>query len=228
MPSVFHHEKVTEMLAAKVFTAYRQRGDVTPAGKHAVDQLLLRLRYLSFDGSAADLAVRSGSSTMASDFVLEEDLLKSLSCIYVSPQKSGAFPDRSIFNRSLFRRRSISIQKLLDQSSPREDPGPLDSFPNALQAAQELSYASTKVRHIDAIDDILIANNIVHSANGDKVESYNYIWSWQDADQTTQGIEEKRSSESFLSFASPVKGRGSLPGALSLLDSLCGVVGAGP
>lgn len=50
----------------------------------------------------------------------------------------------------------------------------------ALIAVQHLSFGSTKVRHLDAIDDVLIANNIANSANGEKTESYNYWWSWQD------------------------------------------------
>ena len=36
------------------------------------------------------------------------------------------------------------------------------------------------MRHLGAIDDVLIANNIAKSANGEKVEAYNYWWRWQD------------------------------------------------
>lgn len=50
----------------------------------------------------------------------------------------------------------------------------------ALIATQQLSFRSTKVRHLDAIDDVLIANNIANSANGEKTESYNFWWTWQD------------------------------------------------
>jgi hypothetical protein len=53
------------------------------------------------------------------------------------------------------------------------------------------------VRHIDAIDDIMIANNIANSANGDKTESYNYWWSWQDAaGEIQRNLERMRSSDS--------------------------------
>jgi phosphosulfolactate phosphohydrolase-like enzyme len=48
------------------------------------------------------------------------------------------------------------------------------------------------VRHLDAIDDVLIANNIAHSANGEKVEGYDYWWSWQD---TAREIQTKLSSQ---------------------------------
>lgn len=206
------------MVAAKVLTAYSNRTDITPAGKHAVGQLMLRLRYLHFEGTAADLAVRSGSSTTASDFVLEEDLMKTLGATYVRPQKPGACPDDNIFDRPLFRRRAVRD----NDGSPkrlREKPGPADSFPNALQAVQELSFASVRVRHLDAIDDILIANNIVHSANGKKTESYNCIWTWQDY----EGTKRQLSSESFLTAFTPAKASDALPQAFSLLDSLCGM-----
>jgi len=219
------------MVAAKVFTAYRNRRDITPAGRHAVDQLLLRLNYLHFDGTAADLAVRSGSSTTASDFVLDDPLLRALQSVYVSPQKPGARPDEDIFDRPLFRRKAIVRDRHGNQqTTPRNvAQGPIDSYPNALQAVQELSFASKKVRHIDAIDDILIANNIVHSANGDKVESYNYIWTWQD-DQTARSggiVEEQRSNESLFPFGGQAIGRDALlPGPLHILHSLCGAVAA--
>ena len=35
-------------------------------------------------------------------------------------------------------------------------------------------------RSIDDIDDILIANNIAKSASGEKAETYNYWWRWED------------------------------------------------
>ena len=50
---------------------------------------------------------------------------------------------------------------------------------------------------MDAIDDIMIANNIANSANGDKTESYNYWWSWQDAaGEIQRNLERMRSSDS--------------------------------
>ena len=36
------------------------------------------------------------------------------------------------------------------------------------------------MRHLGAIDDILIANNIAKSASGEKAETYNYWWRWED------------------------------------------------
>lgn len=45
----------TGSLSAKVLTSYIHKETITPAGRHAADQLLLRLRYLSFRGSLAEL-----------------------------------------------------------------------------------------------------------------------------------------------------------------------------
>lgn len=217
LPSLFGHEKPQQSLTAKVLTAYAQRDVISPAGKHAADQLLRRLPYLHFDGTAADLAVRSGSSTTASDFDFEESLIKAAAPFMVV-LKAGARPDKDIFNRALLRRRVVrkesskSHKLVWDHQST-------ETFPNALQAAQEFSFNSSKVRHLDAIDDVLIANNIVHSANGDKTESYNCIWNWQEtAGDAQRNLEPKPSSESFFTQATKVD---AIP-ALSLLDSLCG------
>lgn len=69
----------------------------------------------------------------------------------------------------------------------------------ALIAVQQLSFGSTKVRHLDAIDDVLIANNIANSANGEKTESYNYWWSWQEnGDNIQQRFSNLRSESSSM------------------------------
>ena len=66
----------------------------------------------------------------------------------------------------------------------------------ALLAVQPLSFGSSKVRHLEPIDDILIANNISCSAKGEKTESYNYWWSWQDAAKTIQEKLKRKESKS--------------------------------
>ena len=66
----------------------------------------------------------------------------------------------------------------------------------ALLAVQPLSYGSLKVRHMEPIDDILIANNITCSAKGEKTESYNYWWSWQDAAPSIQEKLERKEGKS--------------------------------
>ena len=177
MPAAFGHGETHKSIVARVLTAYWRQGDITAAGKHATDQLLLRLEYLIFDGSAADLAVRSGSSTTASDFSFEEELSLSLDYVSVDPIVPGARPDDAIFQRPLLRQRIL--KKVHSKTAPCNGSTAVDVFPNALLAAQELSFGSIRVRHMNAIDDVLIANNIVHSANGEKTESYNCIWGWQ-------------------------------------------------
>lgn len=54
---------------------------------------------------------------------------------------------------------------------------------------------------MDAIDDVLIANNIANSANGEKTESYNFWWSWQDAaGEIQKNLERQRSLDSASLF----------------------------
>jgi hypothetical protein len=55
LPSFFGGEPKTGNLAAKVLTSYVHMEDITPPGRHAADQLLLRLKYLCFQGTVAEL-----------------------------------------------------------------------------------------------------------------------------------------------------------------------------
>ena len=62
------------------------------------------------------------------------------------------------------------------------------SFGNALIAVQQLSYGSIKVRHTsESIDDIAIANDIAKSANNEKSECYNFLWTWEDTKLNNDG-----------------------------------------
>jgi len=228
LPSIFGGEKPFKSLTGKVLTAYLEHCNPTPAGKHAAEQVLLRYKHMIFEGTPAELAVGCGSSTMASDFRLENDLVQLAEQVAVEPFKQGARPDADIFNRPLLRRRPLT--KGGSHRLPWDNLAMVDTFPNALVAVQELSFASTKVRHIDRIDDVLIANNIVHSANGEKTESYNYMWSWQDtAGEIQRNLEQQRSSDSFailptFGSSNSRKVEKHLTPALSLLDSLCGPI----
>jgi hypothetical protein len=105
----------------------------------------------------------------------------------------GEHPHSDIFDRPIIRccphQRNAPALSL-----PWRNQAHVALFPNALAATKDLSFNSTKVRHLDRIDDILIANNIAQSANGDKTESYNFIWSWHDAVQNIPHNAEEQSS----------------------------------
>lgn len=100
----------------------------------------------------------------------------------------------------------------------------------ALVAVQSLSFGSTKVRHLDAIDDVLIANNIANSANGEKTtESYNYWWAWQDADDIHQRFARLRQESSAMFGVFPsmnqdasFSGEGDFPFSFFGCGNLCG------
>lgn len=95
-------------------------------------------------------------------------------------------------------------------------------------AVQHLSFGSTKVRHLDAIDDVLIANNIANSANGEKTESYNYWWTWQDSSGVIpKSFSRMRSTESsilgvFPSMTNDSFGEGDFPFSFFSCGNLCG------
>jgi hypothetical protein len=170
-----------------------QTGNITAPGSHAVQQLLLRLKYLHFEGQPKDIAESNGSSMIASDLTFSDDLLAAADKIFVEKIKPGAKPRQEILVRPILRSRPPTKGS---HHVPWDNYAAIDSFPSALVAVHELSFASSKVRHIESIDDILIANNLVNSANGEKTESYNYIWSWQDtAGEITKNLERQKSSD---------------------------------
>lgn len=217
-------------LAAKVLYSYQTSADVTRAGKHAAEQLLLRLRYIIFQGSVDTSEVVVGSSTRLSSYsAFDHNLLQaSQSSVTIPKLMAGACPRKDIFNRPILR----------SCASRCENGGhDADRFPSALMAAQEFSFGSTKVRHAGPIDVVQIANNIANSANGQKTQSYSFVWNWKQHDTTTahqrgsvvpKRLYRRHSSDSFLSFHSPKSrsggGGGFAKTVLSRLnlDRLCG------
>jgi hypothetical protein len=158
---------------------------------------MLRLKYLLFEGSPKDIAESNGSDMIASDLTFSDDLLAAADKIFVEKIKPGAKPRQEILGRPILRSRPPTKGS---RHVPWDNYAAIDSFPSALVAVHELSYASSKVRHIVSIDDILIANNLVNSANGEKTESYNYMWSWQDnAGEVNKNLERQKLSDSSFS-----------------------------
>jgi hypothetical protein len=173
-----------------------QTGNITGPGLHAVQQLMLRLEYLLFEGSPEDIVESNGSSMIATDLIISDDLLAAADKFFVERITSGAKPRQEILLRPILRSRPPAKGSNL---VPWDNYAAIDSFPSALVAVHELSFASSKVRHIGSIDDILIANNLANSANGEKTESYNYMWSWQDtAREINKNVERQKSSDSSL------------------------------
>lgn len=198
LPSFYgDHDNITgeRQTTARVLTSYLRAETITPAGSHAAHQLLLRLRFLIFCGPVGQVAQQIGDQhgaslvLQASDFIFEKDLIEATEAIKNVETHSdrGAKPGQYIFDRPILR----SLQSKSDSphgTCPWDNKAAVKKFPNALQAVQELSFGSTKVRHMDAIDDIAIANNIAKIANGENgTESYNYYWRWQD--DNSKGIQ---------------------------------------
>ena len=162
--------------AEKIFTSYLHCDDVTPAGRHAASQLMLRMQFLIFEGEIKD-DMSNGVIVKAWDYDLPLEIKRDLDSIVVEKRMPGAIPRDDIFDRPILRSRA---PKKGTDKAPWDNSSSISPFPAALLAAQQMSYGSTKVRHLGAIDDVLIANNIAKSANGEKVEAYNYWWRWQD------------------------------------------------
>jgi len=219
LPAVYGNQdniKGTGSLAAKVLTSYIHMESITPAGRHAADQLLLRLRYLDFKGSVSELAQQP--LLMESDFSFDEELRKHAETILVEKRSHGSRPHDDVFDRPILRSRGP--KKGHSSRAPWEKRS-VRVFPSALLAVQELSFGSSRVRHMDAIDDIMVANNIANSANGDKTESYNYLWSWQDA--TVEIQKNIESGDSFLCASGGAAKQSRQPeGPMSIFGLTCG------
>jgi len=160
--------------ADKVLTSYLQTPNVTPAGQHAASQLLLRMKYLVFQGEIED---EGDSGIQSSDFELSFEIKRDLESIVVETRSPGAKPREDIFDRPILRSRA---PKKGMEKAPWDNASSVSPFPNALLAIQQMSFGSTKVRHLGSIDDVFIANSIAKCAGGEKSESYNYWWKWQD------------------------------------------------
>ena len=82
---------------------------VTPAGRHAADQLLLRLRYLWCKGTATPTSSKKDvgggfwNKDQESDYVLDNALLEAADRIVVSKRCHGARPRKDIVDRPILR-----------------------------------------------------------------------------------------------------------------------------
>mmetsp|Transcript_27195 Transcript_27195/g.39825 ORF Transcript_27195/g.39825 Transcript_27195/m.39825 type:complete len:870 (-) Transcript_27195:277-2886(-) len=201
----------TGSLACKILTSYIHSPDVTPAGRHAADQLLLRLHYLQFGGTLDDSD--NTNNIPLECLQLDDSLVRMTDSMVVEKRTHGARPRPDIFDRAILRSRvpkkgGGSGKRGGTTNAPwgRNDGRGIATYPSALHATQALSFGSTKVRHLDAIDDVAIANNIANSANGEKTESYNYWWIWQDAKEEVQKhLDRQTSTDSKNSSASKKK-----------------------
>lgn len=174
----------------------REMAVTTSATRHSANQILLRTKYMIFKETVIP------SSRTASDYCFEIDVVKIAKQVVLTQKvHSGAQPRADIFDRPVLRD--------ADKNSAME------SFPSALYAVQELSFGSTRVRHVNDIDDILIANNIANNADGNVSESYGYVWFWDDEDMKAREVAKEEEA------AAAPTGRSMMAIAMGL-PTLCG------
>ena len=151
-----------------------------------------------------------GGFVNASDLTLENDTMSKILPIDLGQRIHGAKPRNDIFKRPILRRRK---PKDGNTQAPWDNSASVSVFPSALQAVQQLSFGSLKVRHVGWIDDVLIANNIANSANGERTESYNFMWGWQDnVGEIQLNLKRQRSLETSRGTLFTVPSHSSQPG----------------
>lgn len=139
----------------------------------------------------------------SSDLSIEDNMFAVAEKIMVLNRRAGAKPSHYVFDRPLLRAR---VLREGSENKLRWDNDSVDTYPSALDAVLELSYGSVKVRHLEDVDDVRIANNIANCANGDKTESYSYMWSWKDTvGEIQKNLEGQRSAESSQNKAATTK-----------------------
>ena len=217
LPAVFGSEK----LFVKVLTSYIHKDDITPAGRHAADQLLLRSKYLRFKGIEKELILPPSSIRLIErDFCLSGAITDAAESIIVEKRGNGAKPRDDVFDRPILQSRTPKQKSAFLDSNSTER-----VHHSALLAVQDLSFGSSQVRHMEAIDDVLMANNIAASASGERSESYNYTWSWKDSGGEIQkNLERQQSKDSssmkkFVEEDGPTSIFGFTCGSLCAVDT---------
>ena len=130
LPAVYgEQDRIAGMgsLSAKILTSYIHMESITPAGRHAADQLLLRQRYLIFEGSVSELSSPSRRAPSVSDYSLDFDLMKAVESIVVEKRTLGARPRKDIFTRPILRSRA---PKRGDHGTPWDNQSAVRQFPS--------------------------------------------------------------------------------------------------
>eukprot|EP00525_Craspedostauros_australis_P006107 CAMPEP_0198114984 /NCGR_PEP_ID=MMETSP1442-20131203/6205_1 /TAXON_ID= /ORGANISM="Craspedostauros australis, Strain CCMP3328" /LENGTH=238 /DNA_ID=CAMNT_0043772395 /DNA_START=339 /DNA_END=1055 /DNA_ORIENTATION=- len=175
---------------------------ITDAGRHAAEQLLLRLRHLAFHWSIHDVALHKGRVPSTSDLTFGGGLLGDIGRIRVEKRLDGAEPSGNIFNRRVIRlRRSRSTAAEVDHDAANANSIPSGTmYVSALHAAQGFSFRSSKseASSRDSIDDVDTANRIAASASGTiGGGAFGYEWRWYEDDGDSAGnVSEKDSADS--------------------------------
>ncbi|CAJ1950610.1 unnamed protein product [Cylindrotheca closterium] len=190
LPSWLDDEDESLSVSAKVVKSYLDMPSVTPLGKHSAEQLLFRLKFLVFEGEVFDLIPQNGELAVT-DIFFEDDIMDAMSEVQLQFRLHGARPKKEIFDRSILRRRKPRDG---NTAAPWDNAASVATFSSALQAVQQLSFGSSKVRHVDGIDDVMIANNLAKCANGQRTEAYGFMWSWEDTANEIQLNMKRRGS----------------------------------
>jgi len=189
-PNPTANEDKDHGLAAKILFSYLNLSDITPAGQHAAQQLLLILKYLNFENNHILVSQKKMLNAASPvDLKIDYILLAKIKRVRIVDWKHGAKPDSSILCRPVLRcqnprnwRQYSSSEGGKRKEIKWNDPSTVSKYANALIAVQQLSYGSIKVHRSssESIDDIAIANDIAYSAKNESSGCYNFLWAWED------------------------------------------------
>ena len=172
--------------ATKTLVAYLYRGPATTASRHAAEQLLMKIPYLTFGTELNGLNIQAPILNQ-NDLRLDQTVLCRLDEVPV-PNLKRSKPALGIFNRPIVcvrpfqNNRKMKVKR--DESS-RVSPTVI-IYPNAILAAQQVSYDHHPGSEVD---EIRIANALAEGARHQS-KKYGYIWYWEDEAKESDGSSE--------------------------------------
>jgi hypothetical protein len=165
--------------AAKIFFSYLCLEDISAAGRHAAEQLLLRMPFLSVGGEMKSITGRT-RFLQPQDLAFHLMILTRLEEVQVGKLKYGATPSSDILYRQ------IACSPLPQKKAYNgaevsffAQDGSVTVFANAILAAQHISFGSVIAQQANSIDEIRIANTLAESANR-RSSAYGYLWYWEE------------------------------------------------
>jgi hypothetical protein len=123
----------------------------------------------------------------------EAELLRDINKkVPVVSRRHGAKPSVEIFHREIVRSQiTSSYNNNVERKLAWNKVITRTNFANALEAVQELSLYvnqnSTKGVNIEDIDEIDIANQVAACANGERLDSFGYLWAWKENESQGSG-----------------------------------------
>lgn len=111
----------------KIIVTFLSADNISPASRHAAQQLLMRVDHLKFRGSLENFAKFNNNTSFIEDYGLGEEILSILDGIHLTKCPAGTKPLPSIFGRPILRSRA---PKAAEDAGPWKNKENVSIFPS--------------------------------------------------------------------------------------------------